>query len=135
MEDMEPDAAMAVQVAALERRIDELRAELRARTGAARTMRQSLTCPACGVRRILHASQVLDRGDGDMAKPMAIVKPSFWRSRVLGELEAFLCTGCGLVEWYAKDVRALAESPAIDGQSLRILEADGGETGGGAGYR
>jgi len=112
---------MAAEVASLRKAVETLRAQV----GAARdridlSMRGQTRCPACGCWRILHARQILDRGDGDQRQKLALVKPSFWRSKVVGEFEAYLCTECGLVEWYAKDLHEVE----VDGEIFRILEGN-----------
>ncbi len=88
-------------------------------------MRARLRCPACGSARLAHAKQVLDRGDGDARKVMALNQPSWWSDKLVGELEAFACTGCGLVEWYVKDPGGLRE---VKGQ-IQILDGEAPELG------
>jgi hypothetical protein len=115
------------------RELAELRAEVaqrRARLDNARlhpapTMRARLRCPACGNARLAHAKQVLDRGDGDARKVMALNQPSWWSDKLVGELEAFACTACGLVEWYVKDPGGLRE---VKGQ-IQILDGEAPDSG------
>ena len=119
-------AALRAEVAQLRALIGELRAQLdTARLHQARTLRARLRCPACGGARIAHGKSVLDRADGDARKPMALAQPSWWSSKVVGELEAFACTGCGLIEWYVKDPGGLREVKA----QLEILDGGSPETG------
>jgi hypothetical protein len=90
--------------------VQQLRAQLdNIRLHQAPTMRARLRCPACGNARLAHANKVLDRGDADAAKVMALNQPSWWSGKLVGELEAFACTTCGLVEWYVKDPGGLRE--------------------------
>lgn len=106
--------------------VETLQAQLAAaRLHATPTMRARLRCPACGNARLAHAKQVLDRGDGDARKVMALNQPSWWSDKLVGELEAFACTACGLVEWYVKDPGGLRE---VKGQ-LTILDGEAPETG------
>ena len=91
--------------AALEAATKEL-ADLRRRVE--RTMKNDLACPACSGQEIAHVFHVLDQDDG-ARKAKALVQPSIWSSKTEGKLEAFICRGCGLVEWYAKDPRELKE--------------------------
>ena len=119
-------AALRAEVAQLRALIGELRAQLdTARLHQAPTMRARLRCPACGSARLAHAKSVLDRADGDTRKTMALVQPSWWSSKVVGELEAFACTACGLVEWYVKDPGGLREVKP----QLEILDGESPETG------
>lgn len=71
------------------------------------TMRGQLRCRACSCRRIAHVPRVLDRADGSTREPMALYQPSFWSSKTQGDLEAYVCTGCGLVEWWVTDPGSL----------------------------
>lgn len=115
-------AALAAEVATLRESLESLQAQVAAaRDRIDLTMRGQTRCPACGCRRIMHAREVLDRGDGDMRQKLALAKPSAWRSKVVGEFEVYLCTACGLVEWYAKDVHEVE----VDGDVYRILEGGG----------
>jgi hypothetical protein len=114
------------ELAALRTLVESLQAQLEtARTHKAPTMRARTRCPACSATRIAHAAHVLDRGDGDARKPMAISQPSWWSDKLVGELETFVCTSCGLVEWYAKDPGGLRE---VKGQ-VTILDGNAPETG------
>ncbi len=113
------------RIAELEGAIAKLGAEqerLRAEVSAARdriklSMRGQTRCPACGCNSIIHATEILDRGDGNQRYPLALAKPSAWRGRTVGELEAYICTDCGLVEWYVKDPAEVE----IDGDKFRLL--------------
>jgi len=120
------DEALAETVAQLQAEVKQLRTQLdNARLHAVPTMRARLRCPACGNARLAHAREVLDRGDGDARKVMALNQPSWWSDKLVGELEAFACTKCGLVEWYVKDPGGLRE---VKGQ-ITILDGETPETG------
>ena len=120
------DDTLLRELAELRAEVAQLRAQLdAAKLHAAPTMRSRLRCPACGNARLAHAKQVLDRGDGDARKVMALNQPSWWSDKLVGELEAFACTQCGLVEWYVKDPAALRE---VKGQ-LTILDGETPESG------
>ncbi|MEZ4367019.1 MAG: hypothetical protein R2939_12145 [Kofleriaceae bacterium] len=102
----------------------------RARQHVDLTMRGQLQCRACGCRRIAHAMSVLDRADGASREQLSLYQGSWWRSKTSGQLEAYVCTACGLVEWWVKDPAGLAEHEDY----LRIIDGDAG--GGAAGpYR
>jgi hypothetical protein len=120
------DEHLLEEIAALRAQLVELKAQLdSARLHTAPTMRVRLKCPACGGARIAHANQVLDRGDGDARKVMALNQPSWWSDKLVGELEAFACCSCGLVEWYVKQPKGLRE---VKGQ-LAILDGETPESG------
>jgi len=72
------DEELVRELAMLRAEVAELRAQLEtARLHQAPTMRARLRCPACGSARLAHATHVLDRGDGDTRKPMALNQPSW----------------------------------------------------------
>ncbi len=120
------DDELLRELAELRAEVAQLRAQLdNARLHQAPTMRARLRCPACGNARLAHANQVLDRGDGDAAQPMALNRPSWWSGKLVGELEAFACTACGLVEWYVKDPGGLRE---VKGQ-IQILDGEAPDSG------
>jgi DNA-directed RNA polymerase subunit RPC12/RpoP len=114
----------------LAREVDDLRREIRwARGQIDLSMKGQTRCPACGGRKILHATEVLDRGDGDFRQKMALAKPSIWRSRVVGQFQVYICAACGLVEWYAPNLEGLE----VDGKVFQML--DGGADPQGGPYR
>ncbi len=102
---------LEARLEAMQQELERLREEISRRV-APPTLRQQGCCPSCGGRRFLHAPTVLDRGDSGTAAEMALAKPSIWRSRVFGVLEAYACVRCGWVEWYVKDPNALEELPS-----------------------
>lgn len=115
------DPETVAELAALRTEIAELRAQLdSARLAEPPTMRGRTRCPSCHATRIAHARKILDRGDGDMRKALALCQPSWWSSTVVGEFEAYACTGCGLVEWYVKDPGTLRD---VD-QDLVLIDGE-----------
>jgi hypothetical protein len=110
---------LIAQIERLRTELDELRAQLaEAQLHQAATMRARTRCPACHAQRVAHARTILDRGDGDSRKALALCQPSWWSSEVVGELEAFACTACGLVEWYVREPSALRNV----GETLVLLD-------------
>lgn len=111
---------------ALEERVGGLGATLDALTPtcvnergvANRSMRETRTCPACGTHTLLHTREVLDRADGPRREIMAIWQPSVFSNAGVGRFEAWICTRCGLVEWYVPDLSLVD----VDGHRWRILE-------------
>jgi hypothetical protein len=123
---MAEEAQLRETIAELRTELDLMRAQLdNVRLHVTPTMRARLRCPACGNARLAHAKHVLDRGDGDARKVMALNQPSWWSDKLVGELEAFACTSCGLVEWYVKDPGGLRE---VKGQ-ITILDGETPESG------
>ena len=122
----ELERELRAKLTALSQQIDLLRAQLdQARLAAAPTMRARTCCPACGATRIAHAASILDRANGDTRMPLALNQPSWWSDKVIGELEAFACTSCGLVEWYVKDPGGLREVKS----QVTILDGDARDSG------
>lgn len=104
------DPAILAELTTLRAELEQLRAQLAtARLAEAPTMRARTRCPACHGTRIAHARNVLDRSDADARKELALCQPSWWSSKVVGELEAYACAACGLVEWYVKEPATLRE--------------------------
>jgi hypothetical protein len=109
------------EVATLREELAILHRDLRvARTHIDLTMRGQLRCRACNCRRIAHAPTVLDRGDNDSAQALALFRPSWWSGKVKGQLEAYVCTRCGLVEWWVSDPSSLEEHEKY----LHIIDGD-----------
>ncbi|MGE0399410.1 MAG: hypothetical protein AB7T06_22040 [Kofleriaceae bacterium] len=107
--------ARAAELASLRQDLESLRttvaaleSELRNAHGRIElTMRNQQRCRACGNRKIAHALSILDRADSNMREPLALNRPSWWSSKTQGELEAFVCMKCGLVEWWVKEPDSL----------------------------
>jgi len=110
--------ALEITLAKLGAEQERVRAEICAARGRVNlSMRRQIQCPACGCTTIVHATEVLDRSDGTRY-PLALAKPSIWRSRTVGHLEAYICSDCALVEWYVKDL----DEVEIDGDKFRLLQ-------------
>jgi len=108
-----------VELRALENEIGALRDMiLAARRRFASSMRKAMSCPACGSATILEAQFVLDRGDADSPKPLALQKPSVWRQATVGNFAALVCQDCGFVEWSVPDREGVTE-----GADIRRLDA------------
>jgi hypothetical protein len=119
-------AALRQDVESLRALVAALDSELRGATGRADfTMRNHQRCRSCGNRKIAHALSVLDRGDSNTRESLALNRPSWWSSKTQGELEAFVCMKCGLVEWWVKDPESLR--PHED--YLTILEGESDPNG------
>lgn len=114
-------AVLRAELAALREQVEGLDRELRRAQGHVDlTMRGQLRCPACGCRRIAHALSVLDRADSGGRKEMALFQPSMWWSKTHGTLEAYVCTKCGVVEWWVKDPGSLEPHEEF----LQILDGE-----------
>lgn len=104
------------QVDRARQRLDDLRqAARRAQRAADHSMRTRTVCPACSCQELIHARQVLDRAETFIRSPMALVQPRLLNLTGAGQFEAWICTACGLVEWYVPD---LSQVP-VDGE-LRV---------------
>ena len=110
-----------IRILRLEQQLQRLHEQLHGARGRLDlSMRGQLRCPCCGCRRIFRSNRVLDRSDSGR-KPLSLVQPSVWSSRGVGELEAYVCSDCGLVEWYVADLEQLAEHS----QHFEVLEGPG----------
>lgn len=119
-------ASLRQDVESLRTIVASLERELRTAQGRVDlTMRNQQRCRACGNRKIAHALSVLDRADSNTREPLALNRPSWWSSKTQGELEAFVCMTCGLVEWWVKEPDTLR--PHED--YLTILEGEADPNG------
>jgi hypothetical protein len=100
----ETDRTLAAEVASLRDAVEQLRAQLaEVKTHVAPTMKKQLRCPACNGTRIAHANYIPDQtAHGITVLALGPVKG-------VGALEAFACTTCGLVEFYAAVPGSLRE--------------------------
>jgi predicted nucleic-acid-binding Zn-ribbon protein len=105
------------EIAVLRGEVRRLREELGERRESF-SMRRQVRCPGCGCRKILHAKQVLDRAHGGGTTPMALAQMGSWFPDEVGRFEAYVCTDCGLTEWYVPDLSELK----LDGQIFTLLE-------------
>ena len=69
-------------------------------------MKKTGRCPKCDCARIAHFSQVMDEADGNRSRNIGFrYGGSFLGLRTMlaaGEVEAFVCTGCGYFEEHVK---------------------------------
>lgn len=86
---------------------------LSARGSTELTMREQTRCPGCGCADLLHAPKILDNG----REALSVANPSAWFDRRIGEFQVFICSQCGLVEWYVKDPQTIEP----DGQHFFAL--------------
>jgi len=108
MADKDEIELLRAELGALRDDVASLHRDLRAaRSHIDLTMRGQLRCRACNCRRIAHAPKVLDRGDSGTRGAMALYQPSIWSGKVKGQLEAYACTRCGLVEWWVSEPSTL----------------------------
>jgi hypothetical protein len=121
----------AARLAALEKQVQSLRAELAGvleqlehhrRTDL--SMRGQHRCPACGARKILHARRIVDRDSGT-TQPLAVTTVGFFAPKPRGQFECYICVACGLVEWHVKDPSEID----IDDDVFRVEEIDEGHAG------
>lgn len=117
--------ALRGEVARLREETDSLRRQVAdARGEIALTMRGQTRCPACGAIELLHAVEILDRGESNWRNPMSLAKKGVIRDRPFGQFECYVCTGCGLVEWYCD-----GSSVEPDGEKIRRIEGSESSSG------
>ena len=74
-------------------------------------MKNSRRCPKCGGSRIGHVPTLYDKDDTAAAnnfqpEALGVAFEQGWlvvSSKAIGQLEAFVCGGCGFHETYVKD--------------------------------
>ena len=69
-------------------------------------MKRTGKCPKCGCTDIIADAKAVDRGDGNSEQEMIIVtfrKPEaiFFKEKQETTVSAWVCAGCGFVEFYA----------------------------------
>jgi predicted nucleic-acid-binding Zn-ribbon protein len=64
-------------------------------------MRKAQACPKCGHLEILFVPRIADRDDRDTVRPLSLhVKHRDWKDDEIGEIQAYVCRGCGYTELY-----------------------------------
>ncbi len=112
------DDPVIARLAALETELASLRAQLdEAHAVRDRTMRAQGRCRACDGDVILRADKMLDRSHLGIPAPMAIAQTDNWTPKPIGLIEAYICAGCGLIEWYVKDPGTIP----VDGERISRL--------------
>jgi hypothetical protein len=118
------DEDLLARVERLERALERFQARA--------TMRGSRSCPACGCERVVHVVEMQERaGKGGYAVKMGLVHQAagfFTSPEAIVPLEAYACSACGLVEWYAKSFAALLAG-AKPNERIEILKPEETETG------
>lgn len=120
------DAQMNTELAALQAAVEQATdslAHLRAITASDatapdRSMRSRGRCPDCGRGSLIHAARVLDRAEAFFRSAMALYQPSQWSFTGRGQFEAWICTGCGLMEWYVITPARVQ----VDGETRRLVQ-------------
>jgi len=71
-------------------------------------MRTSHVCPKCGNREVLFVPTVADRDDRDNVRPLSLhVRHYDWKDVEMGNLQAYVCRGCGYTELYTVNAGGL----------------------------
>src|SRR5947207_2928234 len=93
----------------LEAKIETLRAQVEElRSARDLTLRDQGRCRSCGGRISFHLAAIPDQVADGTPRPMAFnVRRLFASVERSAEVEAFVCAGCGLIEWYVKRVQDL----------------------------
>lgn len=112
-------AALETRIASLEEELARLKVDVGAAQGRVKlTMRGQRRCPSCGSTKLVYSPKV---NDGDQGRyELGLAQPSIWRSKRVGIFEVYLCSQCGLAEWYVRDSGELLSAhpelfKAIDG--------------------
>lgn len=71
-------------------------------------MKRSGRCTKCGATNLFHSPEVMDRGEGNVALPLAITRSGSIFAEDRGQLEVYVCLSCGFSEFYVKNPRELA---------------------------
>lgn len=96
---------LQAQLADLQQEVADLRTALaHVRTQKTSSMRERLRCPQCDGCRVFEVTAV---NDGGGEGSMCIARAGLLNMRKVGQCSAYICEGCGLIEWYAQSPDAL----------------------------
>jgi predicted nucleic-acid-binding Zn-ribbon protein len=103
-------------------------------------MKTSQTCPKCSSKKlfVIDTFQMKDHEVGSHLQPLYVVATKYnagpgmfgdnYKRVDAGSFEVWVCSGCGLTEWYATGVNdALAQLASEPESGVRFI--DGGEPG------
>jgi predicted nucleic-acid-binding Zn-ribbon protein len=86
-------------------------------------MRKSHVCPKCGHREVLFVPHLADRDDSDKVRPLVLhVTHLDYKDIEVGNLQAYVCRGCGFTELYTAHADAL---PIDKIPGAKLLRAKG----------
>ncbi|WP_459554510.1 hypothetical protein [Lacunimicrobium album] len=77
-------------------------------------MKQSNTCPKCGSKEVIADAMAVDHGEANMELDMTVATfktPENWlfKGKMSTKVSAWVCGGCGFVEFYADEPWKLRE--------------------------
>jgi predicted nucleic-acid-binding Zn-ribbon protein len=70
-------------------------------------MKTSGRCPKCGGAALFHSACVMDRGEGNVAMCLAIMRQDPIHADEVGQFEVYVCRRCGFSELYVVDAERL----------------------------
>lgn len=94
-------------------------------------MRTTQICPKCQGRKLFVVDPVRMPGEDGHITTVPFCAGVLDGTKIhVGRIEAWLCEGCGFVEYYAKDVTSrLAELAKQKPTNVRYLDGSGGSSG------
>ncbi len=78
-------------------------------------MRKSRRCPKCEHGEVLHVPKVMDSDFNQHA--LGVRMTLLMKREMVGALQAYVCLGCGFVEWYVDDAAAI-EIKRLEGATV-----------------
>lgn len=78
-------------------------------------MKQTKRCPKCNSTDIIADAKAIDRGESNSEGELSVATfrtPEAWifRGKLKTTVSAWVCCGCGYVEFYADDPRAIRQT-------------------------
>lgn len=70
-------------------------------------MKTSGKCPKCASPALFHSACVMDRGEGNVAMCLAIMRRDVIHAEEVGQFEVYVCRKCGFSELYVVDADQL----------------------------
>jgi hypothetical protein len=114
------------RIEALEAQIAELRSALHAGPDRRASMADDGRCPACGCKRLLHATEVPADAQGRGKLALTRAGAFGWSPHRPGPFELWVCTRCRLVEWHVESL----DDVDADGQLIELIDGEDGASGG-----
>lgn len=72
-------------------------------------MKTSGKCPKCSGTALFHSACVMDRGEGNVAMCLTIMRKDVIHAEEVGQFEVYVCRACGFAEMYVVDADQLPE--------------------------
>ncbi len=77
-------------------------------------MKTSGKCPKCAKTDLFYSQCIMDRGEGNAAMCLTIMRKDAIHAEEVGQFTVYACKGCGFSEFYVLDVENLVDPEEDD---------------------